>query len=181
MKECYYYLDSTPTHSYMKALYKYPQNEYPYSWLVDENRRRSRQDPEFELCDTGKGTLLHYSVKSEFFLTKPAFLHSPKITVLRIKPFFDAFKHLGLEIPSIPLGISKRLKDVHWYFPSTPSSMWLNSFFTGKESQPFRKIITTSIFLLQLDVAQVNATSSASMYNYTLSCLIFAYYNRRKL
>ena len=77
VKECYYYLDSTPTHSYMKALYKYPQNEYPYSWLVDENRRRSRQDPEFELCDTGKGTLLHYSIKSEFFLTKPAFLHSP--------------------------------------------------------------------------------------------------------
>ena len=100
MKECYYYLDSTPTHSYMKALYKYPQNEYPYSWLVDENRRRSRQDPEFELCDTGRGILLHYSVGSEFFLTKPAFLHSPKITVLRIKPFFDAFKHLGLEIPS---------------------------------------------------------------------------------
>ena len=42
------------------------------------------------------------------------------------------------------------------------------------ESQPFRKIITPSIFLLQLDVAQVNATSGASMYNYTLSCLIFA-------
>ena len=57
MKECYYYLDSTPTHSYMKALYKYPQNEYPYSWLVDENRRRSRQEPEFELCDTGEKML----------------------------------------------------------------------------------------------------------------------------
>lgn len=54
VKECYYYLDSTPTHSYMKALYKYPQNEYPYSWLVNENRRRSRQEPEFELEDTGK-------------------------------------------------------------------------------------------------------------------------------
>ena len=54
MKECYYYLDSTPTHSYMKALYKYPQSEYPYSWLVHENRNRSRQQPEFELADTGK-------------------------------------------------------------------------------------------------------------------------------
>ena len=100
MKECYYYLDSTPAHSYMKALYKYPQNEYPYSWLVDENRRRSRQDREFELCDTGKGTLLHYSIKSEFFLTKPAFLHSPKIPVFRIKPFVDALKHLALEFLS---------------------------------------------------------------------------------
>lgn len=52
-KECYYYLDSTPTHSYMKALYKYPQAEYPYGWLVEENRRRGHQDPEFELEDTG--------------------------------------------------------------------------------------------------------------------------------
>jgi hypothetical protein len=53
VKEEYYYLDSTPTHSYMKGLYKYPQSEYPYRWLVEENRRRSRRDPEFELVDTG--------------------------------------------------------------------------------------------------------------------------------
>jgi hypothetical protein len=53
VKEMYYYLDSTPTHSYMKTLYKYPQNEFPYSWLVNENKRRGRQDPEFELMDTG--------------------------------------------------------------------------------------------------------------------------------
>lgn len=52
-KECYYYLDSTPTHSYMKALYKYPQAEYPYARLVEENRRRGVHDPEFELEDTG--------------------------------------------------------------------------------------------------------------------------------
>src|SRR5689334_1588871 len=53
VKECYYYLDSTPTHSYMKALYKYPQAEYPYAWLVEENRRRGKGDSEFELIDTG--------------------------------------------------------------------------------------------------------------------------------
>ena len=53
VKELYYYLDATPTHSYMKALYKYPQQEYPYSWLLDENRRRGKHDPEFELIDTG--------------------------------------------------------------------------------------------------------------------------------
>jgi hypothetical protein len=52
-KENYYYLDSTPTHSYMKMLYKYPQNEFPYSQLVNENRRRGKHDPEFELVDTG--------------------------------------------------------------------------------------------------------------------------------
>jgi len=53
VKELYYYLDNTPTHSYMKTLYKYPQQAYPYAWLVDENKRRGRNDPEFELIDTG--------------------------------------------------------------------------------------------------------------------------------
>ncbi|HWZ31354.1 MAG TPA: hypothetical protein VNX18_08480 [Bryobacteraceae bacterium] len=53
VKEIYYYLDSTPTHSYMKALYKYPQAEFPYRQLLEVNRRRTRQDPEFELIDTG--------------------------------------------------------------------------------------------------------------------------------
>jgi hypothetical protein len=53
VKEEYFFLDCTPTHSYMKALYKYPQREFPYAWLVDENRRRTRNDPEFELPDTG--------------------------------------------------------------------------------------------------------------------------------
>ena len=53
VKELYYYLENTPTHSYQKMLYKYPQNEYPYAWLVEENKRRGRNDPEFELIDTG--------------------------------------------------------------------------------------------------------------------------------
>ncbi len=53
VKEIYYYLDSTPTHSYMKCLYKYPQAEFPYAQLYGENRRRTRLDPEFELMDTG--------------------------------------------------------------------------------------------------------------------------------
>jgi hypothetical protein len=53
VKEYYYYLDSTPTHSYMKYLYKYPQAEFPYRQLLEENRRRSKQEPEFELIDTG--------------------------------------------------------------------------------------------------------------------------------
>ena len=52
-KEYYFYLDSTPTHSYMKFLYKYPQAAFPYSRLIEENRRRNRTDPEFELLDTG--------------------------------------------------------------------------------------------------------------------------------
>jgi len=53
VKEYYFYLDSTPTHSYMKYLYKYPQEAYPYLDLIETNRRRSRMDPEYELLDTG--------------------------------------------------------------------------------------------------------------------------------
>jgi hypothetical protein len=53
VKECYYYLDSTPTHSYMRGLYKYPHTAFPYDRLVEENRSRSRNEPEFELADTG--------------------------------------------------------------------------------------------------------------------------------
>ena len=53
VKEAYYYLDATPTHSYLKALYKYPQGEFPYEQLRSENNRRSRHDPEFELTETG--------------------------------------------------------------------------------------------------------------------------------
>jgi hypothetical protein len=53
VKEYYFYLDSTPTHSYMKFLYKYPQAEFPYARLVEENRRRGKRDLEFELVDTG--------------------------------------------------------------------------------------------------------------------------------
>ncbi len=52
-KDNYYYLESTPTHSYMKMLYKYPQREFPYGQLLSESRKRTRQEPEYELIDTG--------------------------------------------------------------------------------------------------------------------------------
>ena len=53
VKELYYYLDATPTHSYLKMLYKYPQRAFPYADLVEENRRRGIGAPEYELLDTG--------------------------------------------------------------------------------------------------------------------------------
>jgi hypothetical protein len=53
VKEYYFYLDGTPTHSYMRALYRYPQRAFPYERLCEENRRRTREDPEYELIDTG--------------------------------------------------------------------------------------------------------------------------------
>ncbi len=53
VKELYYFLDATPTHSYLKMLYKYPQQEYPYAQLLEENNRRGKMDPEYEIQDTG--------------------------------------------------------------------------------------------------------------------------------
>ncbi len=53
VKELYYYLDATPSHSYLKMLYKYPQQAFPYAALIEENRKRGRDSPEFELLDTG--------------------------------------------------------------------------------------------------------------------------------
>jgi Glycosyl hydrolase family 63 C-terminal domain len=60
VKEYYYYLDNTPTHAYMKMLYKYPQTAYPYQQLIDENARRNKHEPEFELMDTGIFNEDHY-------------------------------------------------------------------------------------------------------------------------
>src|SRR5687767_8261015 len=53
VKELYWYLDATPSHSYLKMLYKYPQREFPYAQLIEENRQRGKDEPEFELLDTG--------------------------------------------------------------------------------------------------------------------------------
>ena len=53
VKELYYYLDNLPSHAYNKILYKYPQEAYPYDWLLKENGQRKKTDPEFELIDTG--------------------------------------------------------------------------------------------------------------------------------
>jgi hypothetical protein len=72
VKEYYYYLDSTPTHSYMRWLYRYPQAAYPYALLTDENRRRDRRAPEYELVDTGVfAEDRHFDVSVEFAKASP--------------------------------------------------------------------------------------------------------------
>src|SRR3989440_4434254 len=72
VKEYYFFLDNTPTHSYMKALYKYPQRAFPYTELVAENRRRGRNEPEYELLDTGVFTEDRYfDVTVEYAKAEP--------------------------------------------------------------------------------------------------------------
>ena len=72
VKECYYYLDATPTHSYNKALYKYPQRAFPYAELVAENARRGKGDPEYELADTGAfAESRYFDVTAEYAKASP--------------------------------------------------------------------------------------------------------------
>src|ERR1700709_271014 len=72
VKEAYFYQDSSPTHSYMKALYKYPQRAYPYHQLLEENRRRSREDREYELLDTGIfDESRYFDVQAEYAKASP--------------------------------------------------------------------------------------------------------------
>jgi len=71
VKELYYYLDATPTCSYLKALYKYPQAEYPYARLVDENRRRGKRDRELEVEDTGVFDRGYWDVIVEYAKAAP--------------------------------------------------------------------------------------------------------------
>ena len=71
VKELYYYLDSTPSHSYMKALYKYPQAEFPYGKLVEENRKRGKDSLEYELLDTGVFDEGYWDVFTEYAKAGP--------------------------------------------------------------------------------------------------------------
>jgi hypothetical protein len=86
VKEYYFYLDSTPTHSYMKYLYKYPHAEFPYSRLLEENKRRGKLDPEFELIDTGVfGEDRYFDVAVEYAKADPEDLLA-RITVANRGP-----------------------------------------------------------------------------------------------
>ncbi len=95
VKEAYYPLDATPTHSYLRYLYKYPQRAFPYQTLVEENRRRSREDREYELADTGAfAESRYYDVDIEYakansgdlFLRVTAHNHGPDPAPLHILP-----------------------------------------------------------------------------------------------
>jgi hypothetical protein len=94
-KESYFYLDSTPTHSYMKGLYKYPQTEFPYGRLIEENQRRGKSDPEFELADTGVfDDQRYFDVQVEYAKASPddiliritAANRGPEVAILHLLP-----------------------------------------------------------------------------------------------
>jgi hypothetical protein len=95
VKELYYYLDATPTHAYLKALYKYPQDKFPYARLVEENHGRTRQQHEFELLDTGVfdgdryfDVFVEYAKAGpeDLFLQVEAFNRGPEAAALHLLP-----------------------------------------------------------------------------------------------
>jgi hypothetical protein len=95
VKEYYYYLDATPSHSYLKMLYKYPQSEYPYAPLVRENARRGLQDNEYELIDTGVfDSDRYWDVFVEYFKAAPddiltkisVYNRAPEVAAIHVLP-----------------------------------------------------------------------------------------------
>jgi hypothetical protein len=99
VKEYYFYLDSTPTHSYMKYLYKYPQAEYPYRDLVETNRRRSREEMEYELLDTGIfDEDRYFDVFAEYAKANPKTFWSGSQFTIEVQRHHNStcFRHCGL-------------------------------------------------------------------------------------
>jgi hypothetical protein len=154
VKEYYYYLDSTPTHSYMRGLYKYPQAAFPYAWLVEENRRRSRQAWEFELMDTGVFDQDRYfDVFVEYAKASPDDVlirltltnRGPSLAPLHVLPHlwfrntwvwgypWISKPELHAEGPTTILANAKHLKDKRLYYESTPGLL-----FTENESNTQR-------------------------------------------
>ncbi|MBX3388908.1 MAG: glucosidase [Phycisphaeraceae bacterium] len=127
VKEYYYYLDSTPTHSYMRFVYKYPQAEFPYSQLVEENRRRDRTQPEYELVDTGvfdKGKYFDVQVEyakaaAEDLLVRITVTnHGPDTAPIQVLPtiWFRNFWTWGWDSrkPSLEKSGERTISASHW-------------------------------------------------------------------
>ena len=126
VKELYYYLDNVPTHYYMKYLYKYTQHHYPYESLINTNAERSKQDPEYEILDTGKfGENKYFDVfveyakgSSEDIFIKIEIVNryheASPITVLPTLWFYNSWQYGGLkEKPSIELLGKGKVKASH--------------------------------------------------------------------
>jgi len=147
VKEYYFYLDNTPTHSYMKYLYKYPQAAFPYDQLVAENVRRGKADPEFELLDTGVFNENRYfdvfveyaKADVEDMLIKITVTnHGPEAAQLRLLPtiwFRNSWKwkmnrqrpemHMQKVAPDPSIHLTHPLIENHWlHFEGSPELLF---------------------------------------------------------
>src|ERR1700730_2970643 len=158
VKECYFYLDSTPTHSYMRMLYKYPHAEFPYRQLLEENRRRGRSASEYELLDTGVfGENRYFDVFVEYakcdvediLIKITAINRGPEVAPLHILPTVwfrntwswgkDLRRPTVRKAPNVPGAVCAELE--HWQY----GKRWLissgqpNLLFTENETN-FEKL-----------------------------------------
>ena len=165
-KEYYYYLDSTPTHSYMKALYKYPQAAFPYGRLIEENRRRGREAAEFELIDTGIfNEDRYFDVVAEYAKAAPddvliritATNRGPDPAPLRLLPqlwFRNVWAwgygwitkpQLELAAPGVIFANAKHLPNQRLYFEGQPQLLFTDNetnkekLWGGKNDSPYVK------------------------------------------
>jgi hypothetical protein len=169
VKEYYFYLDATPTYSYAKWLYKYPQNAYPYSDLVETNRRRSRTEPEYELLDTGIfnedryfDVFVEYAKASpeDIYVRITAVNRGPETAELHILPTLW-FRNTWSWWPDLPrpalceasdMGRSRIIQATHdflgkrWLYSSSPAPILFTEnntnnkkLFNGKNATPYVK------------------------------------------
>jgi hypothetical protein len=151
VKEYYYYLDNTPSHSYMRMLYKYPQGEFPYQKLLDENRQRGLRDYEYELIDTGIfdenryfDVFLEYAKNSpdDLLIKATVWNRGPDEARIHVLPHLwlrNVWSWKNLERPE-PIrrdGASLVLEDKKLYFEGTPETL-----FTENETN-FEKLFGT--------------------------------------
>jgi hypothetical protein len=124
VKELYYFLDATPTHSYLKMLYKYPQQEFPYAALLEENLRRGKKDPEYEILDTGIfsenkyfDVFIEYAKASadDLLIKITAFNRGPEAAPLHVLPNIWFRNNWDLGYPN-PKPFLERLTDSSIYF-----------------------------------------------------------------
>lgn len=122
VKEYSFYLDNTPTHSYMKMLYKYPQQAYPYSQIIEENQKRNSSTPEFELLDTGIfrdkryfDIEIAYAKVSpdDILITLSAFNHGPNESPLHILPTLWFRNTWSWGYPKGPMGDVESKPNMH--------------------------------------------------------------------
>lgn len=147
VKELYYYLDATPTHSYLKFLYKYPQAAFPHAQLVDENRHRGRDKPEYELLDTGVfdgdryfDVFVEYAKAdvTDILMCVTAYNRGPEPAVLHLLPqlWFRNTWSWGhdAERPQLAavgeaemVARHAKLGEYHWYLDGTPELLFCDN------------------------------------------------------
>ena len=144
VKELYYYLDNVPTHYYMKYLYKYPHAAFPYEALVDENKARTKEEPEYELLDTGcfdDGAYFDVAIEyakqdsTDIYIKITATNHGSKAAPLHIIPqlwFYNRWQYGGIhKKPTLQLtqqgtvqALHERMEDYYFYFTDANATLF---------------------------------------------------------